>query len=355
MNEIPHSKPWITEDDFRAIAKVLESSMLGQGTKTRELEERLAAWLKVEGGVAVGSGSAAIVLALYGLGVSKGDEVILPTYVCRSIFEAVLTVGATPVLCDVGQDWVMTNTDAIRAVTCRTRAIIVPHTYGIQADIESFKPIGIPIIEDCAQALPEPRTLSGYANITVLSFHPTKCLTAGEGGMAVSSDSNILERMRNHRDGSNERYQSRLFSPLSDLSASLALSQLERYLIGLKRRADIAECYMTAIDKYCPAYLNRNALKNSLFFRFPLCIPGGIDECQKEFLHRGIHIRRGIDQLLHRTIGISDERFPVATELFNKTVSIPIYPALSDAEESICLEALSQILPRLINPIMECQ
>ncbi|MDD5240736.1 MAG: DegT/DnrJ/EryC1/StrS aminotransferase family protein [Sulfuricella sp.] len=344
MEQILHSKPWIAESDIEAVSAILSSSMLAQGERTRMLEHRLASWLNAVDGVGVASGSSGVVLALHGLMIGDGDEVILPTYVCRSLLEAVLASRATPVLCDVGWDWVMTANDAKRVVSTKTRAIVVPHIYGIFADIDSFRTLGVPIIEDCAQALDAPGIRSAKGDVTLLSFHPTKCLTSGEGGMVISSDANILERMRAYRDGSDTGYKARFFSPLSDILASLALAQLDRYEEGLSRRQQIASTYMAAIESCCPNVLNRGALGNSMFFRFPLRVRGGLDECQQAFADLGIQVRKGVDALLHRGMGQADQAFPVAVELFETTISIPIYPALSRSQELQCIKAVTQVL-----------
>lgn len=346
IEQIPHSSPWITNRDIEAVASTLSSLMIAQGDKTRMLERRLASWLNAEDGVGVASGSAATVLALRGIGVGPGDEVILPTYVCRSVLQAILSVGGKPVLCDVGSNWVMTEKDAKCVFSDRTRAIIVPHVYGIFADIDSFRSLGVPIIEDCAQALDASGKRSARGDIAILSFHPTKCLTSGEGGMAISSEPPILERMRAYRDGSGTNCMSRLFSPLSDLAASLALSQLDRYETGLERRRKIAAIYTDAVESHCPGALNREAMKRSMYFRFPLRIPGGLAVFQKPFSDIGIQVRKGVDTLLHRDTNQDDLMFPVAIELFDTTISIPIYPSLSSSQVSRCAEALTQMLPR---------
>lgn len=347
MEPIPHSRPWITDADMAAVAAVLESSMLGQGQRVRQLEQRLAAWLHATDGVAVGSGAAGIVLALHGLGVGAGDEVVLPTYVCRSVLEAVVTVGATPVFCDAGPDWVITAATAASSISARTRAIVVPHIYGIFADIDSFRPFGVSIIEDCAQALAGAGQRAMQGDVAVLSFHPTKCLTAGEGGMALASDEVVLARMRDYRDGSGNGCWARLLSPLSDLAAGLALSQLDRYEQGLTRRRDIAERYRDVIESCYPAALNRAALDRSMFFRFPLHLPGGLAACQQAFAELGVQVRKGVDELLHRGLGLPDTVFPLAVAHFDTTVSLPIYPALSVDQEARCVAAITQVLARL--------
>lgn len=346
MEPITHSKPWITACDIAAVSGVLSSNMLAQGEMTDALEQRLAAWLNADGGVGVASGSAGIVLALHGLSVGAGDEVILPTYVCDSVLQAVLTVSAIPVLCDIGRDWVMTPADAKRVISSRTRAIIVPHLYGIFADVERFRELDLPIIEDCAQALDAAGLRSAAGDVTVLSFHPTKCLTSGEGGMAISSNANILDAMRAYRDGSDVGYQARLFSPLSDIAASLVMAQLDRYEVGLARRREIASAYFAAIESSCPSVLNKAALGNSMYFRLPLRVPGGVDACQQAFADYGVQVRKGVDTLLHRRVGQDDQFFLVAVELFDTTVSLPIYPALSRDQERRCVDAITQVLPR---------
>jgi perosamine synthetase len=345
MELIPHSRPWVTKADIVAVSGVLASSMLGQGERVRHLERRLAAWLHAADGVAVGSGSAGIVLALHSLDIGTGDEVIAPTYVCRSVVEAVLAAGAHPVLCDVGPAWVMTAADAARVIGTHTRAIVVPHMYGIFADIDAFRPLGLPIIEDCAQALDASCSRALKGDVAVLSFHPTKCLTAGEGGMALAADADLVARMRAYRDGGG--YVSRLFCPLSDVAAGLALSQLDRYEQGLARRREIAANYRNAVDSCCPAALNPAALERSMFFRFPLHLAGGLDACQHSFARMGVQVRKGVDELLHRLTGRSDAEFPFAVAHFEMTVSLPIYPALTRAQEACCIDAIVHVLPHL--------
>lgn len=347
MEEILHSRPSITAEDIAVVTRVFSTAMLAQGSLCRELEQRFAAWYGAEGAIAAGSGAAAIVLALHGLRISWGDEVILPTYVCASVLEAVLSVGANPVLCDVGKDWVMTDVDAEKCVSSKTKAIIVPHMYGIFSDIASLRPLRIPIIEDCAQAVGGEGTRQLGGDIAVLSFHPTKCLTSAEGGMAISSDPDVLSRMRFYRDGGANEFAARIFSPMSDIAAALAISQANRYNEMLIRRQEIARTYTEALEQCAPDSLNRLALGKSMFFRFPIQIQGGLEVCQTAFKQRGVHVRRGVDVLLHRKMRLSDDLFPTAVKLFNSTVSIPIYPALSHEQELCCVDAMKDVLANI--------
>lgn len=336
---IPHSRPWITAEDLDAVAAVLQGEMIGQGAVTARFETAMSHRLGISRpGVAVGSGSAALQLALLATGVGSGDEVVVPTYMCRSALEVVRSTGATAVLADVGPTFVVTPSTVAPLLGSRTRALVVPHIYGIFADVEAFRPLGIPIVEDCAQAVggPEPWRLAG--DIGVFSFQPAKCLTTGEGGLAVSNNAGLLRRLRELRDGGASGRA--VFAPLPDTAAALGLSQLQRYDAALARRRWIAETYRSALGERAGWLLRRTPWQRTMHFRFPVSCPGGLDAAQADFARHDIMVRRGVDELLHRVVGLPDRAFPVATELFETTVSIPIYPAMSDAGVALCAGAL---------------
>lgn len=346
MNKsILHSKPWIEENDLTAIKEVLYSRMLAQGEKTQVFEQTMSRWVGIEeGGVAVGRGAAAILLALLALEVQPHDEVVLPTYVCHTVLEAVLTSGATPILCDTGPSWVMITENISPHITSRTKAIIVPHIYGIFADVSGFRKYGIPIIEDCAQAIDKCGKRKIEGDIAIFSFHPTKCITTGEGGMAISANQNIVAKMRKLRDGDNSAPSKRLFSPLSDIASSIGISQLSRYDKAIDHRRQLAYRYIERLSPIIPDLTTNIPMENTMWFRFPIQVPGGLDAFQKLFAKHEINIRRGIDPLLHRLVNFDDTKYPAAVKHFNKTISLPIYPAMTDEEHERVVNASIEIL-----------
>lgn len=337
---ILHSKPWINEQDLKAVEDTLRGGMIAQGQGVKDFETLVSDWTGALGGVAVASGSAALELALLTLGIDNTSEVILPTYVCESVMEAVVSTGATPVLCDVGYNWVVEPANVASKISPRTAAIIIPHMYGIFADVKAFKKFNIPIIEDCAQAFGDKSIDKILADIAVLSFHPTKCLTCGEGGMMVSLKEEYILKARSIRDGCELANEKRLIAPLSDIQAALGTSQLKRYPEFLKRRREIAGKYLIHLAAISLKLVNYDAKASSMFFRLPLKVKGGLEKYEQPFLQKGIHIRKGVDKLLHRLMGLNDIQFPVATELFNETISIPLYPSLTDEEVESCIQAL---------------
>jgi UDP-4-amino-4-deoxy-L-arabinose-oxoglutarate aminotransferase len=319
--------------------------MLGQGERTAALENRVAAWLGAAGGVGVASGSASILLALRALGVGEGAEVIVPSYVCRSVAEAVVAAGAAPRFCDSGPDWVVTADEVRSAMSSRTRAVVVPHLYGLFADAARIRTaLNIPVLEDFAQAFPAQGARKLGGDIGIFSFHPTKCLTAAEGGLAIAS-TDLTDAMRKLRDGGRGEFVARHFSPLSDLAAALVHSQLDRYPEFLTARASIAKLYYGRLQAACPQRLPGKALFDSgMHFRFTLRVPGGLDSVAEKFAAKGIAVRRGVDELLHRVRGEPDRLFPGAVAQFNETVSLPIHPGMTQAEATQVADVAVDIL-----------
>lgn len=342
---IAHSKPWLTNEDQSALRDVLASEFIAQGQRTANFEKELSDWVGASGGVAVSSGAAALHLALSACPGGSRDEVILPTYVCRHLLEAIQTAAAVPVFCDVGTSWLVEPENVAPLITNRTRALFLPHLYGMFVDIESFRCFGVPIIEDCAQAVGTRKSGAISGDIAVFSFHPTKCLTTGEGGMAISKDGDLLERMRSLRDGSSE-ISRRVFSPLSDLAAALGSSQLSRYDVALQRRHSQAGAYAKALSGSV-ADFQWYGRKRSMFFRFPVRFSRGFQEAEILMKAHGVTVRRGVDELLHRIYGLPDAGFTNAVRHFRETVSLPIYPALTDDELERCLSACSASFARI--------
>jgi UDP-4-amino-4-deoxy-L-arabinose-oxoglutarate aminotransferase len=335
---IPHSKPTIGPKDKAAILEVLQTGMIARGTKVAEFESAVANYLGLEGGVATSSGTAALVLALKSLDINRGDEVIIPTYVCHDVLDAVIYTGAIPVLCDVGNNnWNMDYYTVRPHLSPKTKAIIVVHIFGIAANIEAITQLGVPVIEDIAQAFGteiNKQKVGTFGQITMCSFQATKCLTTGEGGMLLSNDSHILEKAI--------AIQS-LF-PMSDIQAALGISQLERYDTFLGRRREIASTYFKTLDKLPNVCMPTPLRQRSIFFRFPIRIQRQFDTFKNEFEQLGISVRRGVDSLLHRGVGLPSKDFPNAEQQFSETLSIPIYPALTDDEVEYITQASQQIL-----------
>ena len=151
---IPHSKVVLDEADLASVAKVLRSGMLVHGKYVSSLEDSIASFIGVDHAVAVSSGTAALHLSLLSLEIDKGSEVIIPSYVCTALLNAVHQVSATPVIVDIDHNtYNISAANIKKAISAKTGAIIVPHMFGLPADIDAIIEFGIPIIEDCTHSV----------------------------------------------------------------------------------------------------------------------------------------------------------------------------------------------------------
>jgi len=341
---IAHSKPWLTEDDIKAVEYVLRGGMIDRGSQTSRFEKEIANYVGAKFSLAQGSGTAALILALKALGIKKGDGVVLPTYSCRNVLEAVLSVDAKPQICDVNDYGVITEETVADVADGRSRAIIAVHIFGNQCDIPSLRRFNLPIVEDACQAFgllsPDMMRAGSMGDVGVFSFHATKCLTTGEGGMVITNQDKLAEALTSFALGGDPP-SGRSVSQMSDLQAALGLSQLKRFSKIVERRKELSRRFMLAA---CSCGLKVGISESSnMLFRFTLRgrfdFEAAVDSMEK----RGISIRRGVDELSHRLIGLSDGGFPCAKYLIETTISIPFYPALTEEEVELVEAAISRM------------
>ncbi|MEI2819268.1 MAG: DegT/DnrJ/EryC1/StrS family aminotransferase [Marmoricola sp.] len=201
-------------------------------------------------------------------------------------------------LCDVGPDWVVTPDCLAARRGPRTRAAIVPHLYGLYADVDGRRALGLPIIEDCAQALGDRRQSVLRGDIAVLSFHPTKCLTTAGAACVLTADAGLARRLRALRDGEATRPGWRCPAPMSDSASALGRAQFSRYGEMLARRRVLAAAYDVALAEL-PGIDLRPALLATGMYRYVLHRSGGVE--------RGRGLRRA------RRGGATRRRCPAAS------------------------------------------
>lgn len=239
-----------------AVTSVLAGGWYILGEQVRALEQEFAAYCGVAHGVGVGSGTAALQLALLACDIGSGDEVITVSYTAVATVAAIELTGATPVLVDIEPATFTLDPQRLEgAITARTRAVIPVHLYGQPADMLPILDIarrhGLWVIEDCAQAhgaMYHGRRVGGFGDLACFSFYPTKNLgAAGDGGMVVSDDAQLTERVRLLRQyGWRQRYVSEmpgLNSRLDELQAAILRVKLRRLEEWNRRRQALAARY----------------------------------------------------------------------------------------------------------------
>lgn len=344
---IHHSKPLIHSDDIRAVAAVVESGMLVGGGKVPAFERALAASIGLPHAAAASSGTAALYLALRALGVGGGDEVVIPSYVCTALLHAVMMTGAEPALADTGGDGVHMDAGAVRrAFTARTKAVVFPHMFGAACDIGDIVALGVPVIEDCAMSLGAERCGVKAGNLgsaaAMFSFYATKVIAAGEGGMVLSGDRALVERVRDLSDYADKLDGFLRFNfAMTDMTAALGLSQLERLPSMIARRRELASRYSAAFadtDLELPA---EKTGERHIFYRY-VVQNDRTEALRMSLRERGIMAERPVAAPLSRVPGMAVE-CPGAERAWKRSLSLPLYPALSDAEAETVIGAVREI------------
>ena len=338
---IPHNKPTVEDDDIKSVVDTLNSKWIAPGEKVEEFECELAKFLLPEGyAIAVDSGTSALHLALLALRIKRGDEVILPTYVCTAVLNAVNYTDATPVLTDINSyDFNISYEDTVKKMTDKTRAIVIPHMYGIPADIDKFLGLGVPIIEDCAQSIGakfKNQKVGTFGDVSMFSFYATKLLTTAKGGAIYSKNRELIESIFDLVNfDCRPTYKIRYNYHLSDFKAALGLSQLRKLDSFIKRRKEIAGEYNRVIEKKKdPFIIKIRTNKERVWYRYVIISWEKTEKIKEEFLKNGIEVINPLEdwELLHNYLHLGRENFPNAENMTKKTISVPIYPSLRDEE-----------------------
>ncbi|MEJ1968824.1 MAG: DegT/DnrJ/EryC1/StrS family aminotransferase [Rhizomicrobium sp.] len=259
MKKIPVSGPWITEKEVRYVADAAENAWFDNANVFHQRFERaFADYLGVKHAVTLPSCTSALHLSLAAMGVGPGDEVIVPESTWIASSAPITYVGATPVFVDVDREtWCMDVGSLTRAITPQTKAVITVDLYGSMPDMDGLRdvlrPHGIPLIEDAAEAIGSRlrgKLAGSLGDVGTFSFHGSKTMTTGEGGMLVTDDSVLFDRVMRLRDHGRKPGDRMFFNEevgfkykMSSMQAALGLAQLERIEELIARKREIFSWY----------------------------------------------------------------------------------------------------------------
>jgi dTDP-4-amino-4,6-dideoxygalactose transaminase len=377
-NFLVFGKPMIGEDEIAEVVDSLRSGWVGTGPKVQRFETELSEYLGVEHCRCLSSCTAALILSLQVLGVGPGDEVLVPTMTFVASANAVEHAGATPVLVDsVPGTGLIDLEQAEAAVTDRTRAIMPVHLAGRPVDMERLDALasrhGLAVVEDAAHAIGAAwrgRKIGAFGNLTAFSFYVTKNISTIEGGALVTDDPEVaaeVERLALHglSLGAWQRFSDRGFrhyevvTPgfkynMTDVQAAVGLHQLPRLDSWIERREQLwsrydamlaglplhtpvpaqpdtthaRHLYQVLVDPSAP--LSRDKLLNGLTARN---IGVGVH-------YRGVHLH----PYYRDKYGLAPGDFPVAQSISERTLSLPLGPNVSEADQNDVVQALVELL-----------
>ena len=354
-NTIPHNRPLLGQKEAEAVVKILNSGWLVSGPEVVKLENSLKNLIRVKYAMGVNSGTSALHLSLLALEVGPKDEVILPTYTCSALLNAVHYTGATPILVDIeGEGFNIDPAQVRKKLSKKTKAVIVPHTFGLAAKVEEVKKLsGVQVVEDCAIALGgfyRGKPLGTYGDISVFSFYATKMIATGQGGAITTNNKLYFEKVKDLLANDQSRtYRVRYNYHLTDIAAALGNIQFDKLVSFMERRRSIADLYIKVLRKKKNIKFFPNEKDTDLnHYRFILKFSNGEqrDRLKTELQKKGITsiVPIASYQLLHRYMKLNQEEFPNAEEASQTTLSLPLYPALTEKEVEIISSALDSLI-----------
>lgn len=378
---LPYALPLIEDDDIAGVVDSLKSDWITKGPKTLEFEKEFAAYVGAKHAVAVNSCTAALHLALVAAGIGPGDEVITTPFTFAASANVIIHTGATPVFADIDPITMNIDAEQIKAkLTSRTKAIVPVHIAGHPCDMDGILALArqhnLFVLEDAAHAVYtqyKGRMIGSISNATAFSFYATKNLVTGEGGMVTTDDPGLADKIRvlslhgmsrnawNRYTASGSWFYEILYPGykynMTDIQAALGLSQLAKLERLQAVRRGIAAQYNEAFGNMpeleIPVELDyaRHAwhlyvLKLNLA-KLKIDRNQFIEELKAEKIGTSVHfIPVHLHPYYRDTFGYQPGDFPRAAETFERILSLPLYPRMSDQDRLDVIEAVKRVAER---------
>jgi len=331
ISMIPHNQPLFGEGEMIATQQVIANNYLAAGPMCEKLEQNWAKTVGTEDAATVSSGLSALRLGLKALGVQPGDEVIISAYNCVALHNAILTIGAVPVLADIERDTLCLDpVSAISRVTSKTRAIITVHMFGHPAKVAPLRNLGIPVIEDMCHAL-----LQQGADLAITSFYPTKLIGSTGGGL-VSGPKELIDKVKDLRTYGNKEPSLRQNDLFNDVGAAIALSKFSKLEFDLKMKIVTAQYY----DKLLR---NVETVNAGIPYRYVVRLNGHTTTDVTQAMQiRGVQAMAPVTD--YRLMVDWPRDLPEVDETFRHIVSLPFYAHIAKEDQETVVRVLGECI-----------
>lgn len=360
MNQktIPYGHQWIDDEDIEEVVKVLRSEWITQGPKIEEFEKAIANYCKTQYAVAVCSGTAGLQAAYRAAGIKSGDEVITTPLTFAATSNAIVFSGAKPVFVDIQNDSLNIDPkEIVKKITKKTKAIASVDFAGHSCDYNEIREIAkkykLLVIEDACHALGgeyKGRKIGSLADMTVLSFHPVKHITTGEGGMVLTNNKELYERLkriRHHgiiKKPEKGKWYYEIEEPglnlrITDFQCALGLSQLKKLDKFISRRREIAEIYNNAFKDIKEIIIPKEKdYVKSAWHIYPIQVQGidrreMFEQLQKQGIGVQVHYMPiHLHPFYMNRFGYKKGDFPKAEKYYSRAITLPLFSKMTNQE-----------------------
>jgi perosamine synthetase len=378
---LPYGHQWIEEEDIASVVEVLNSDWITQGPKVEEFERNVAAYCGVRYAVAVSSGTAALHAAYSVAGISKGDEAITTPITFAATANAVVYCGGKPVFADMREDTLNIDVAEIKKrLSPRTKAILPVDFAGHPADLDEIKAIAkerkLIVIEDACHALGaeyKGKRIGSLSDMTILSFHPVKHITTGEGGMILTDDRELYDRLRIFRhhgivkeDLGKGPWYYEIQDPghnfrITDFQCALGIGQMKKLNRFVERRREIASRYNEAFAdmKEIVTPMESADVKAAyhiyvIQLRTELLKVGRkeiFEALRAENIGVNVHyMPLHLHPFYQREFGYRKGDYPKAERYYGRTITLPIFPKMSDEDVEDVIKAVKKVIKSYRKP-----
>jgi dTDP-4-amino-4,6-dideoxygalactose transaminase len=358
---IPSARPDLGPEEAAAVAEVLSSGMIVMGKRVAELEERWADYVGVRHAIAVTNGTIAEMCIFAGLGLGPGDEVITVGHTFNATVSSILYTGASPVFVDIEADTYLMDAGKLEAaITPRTRAVCPVHLFGLVADMDMITAIadrhGLAVVEDACQAHGATfrGRMAGSFGHGAFSLYATKNMTTGEGGFVTTDDDRLADWIRLYRNqGMRQRYHHEILGynfRLTDIGAAIGLVQFSKLERNTARRQAIAARYDELLAGLPLGLPTTPVGRTHVFHQYTIDVGRARDAIAADLQAAGIGVGIYYPIPVHRQpyvleLGIHAE-MPLTDRAAARTLSLPMYPGLTDEEQDTVVRALRSAIGR---------
>ena len=372
MFRYPIYQPSLTGNEKKYVNECLDSTWISsKGKFIAEFEEGFKSYISARHAATVANGTVAIHLALLALGIGPESEVIVPTLTYIASVNAIAYTGATPVFCDsLKSTWQMDPDDVRRKVTPRTRAILAVHLNGHPCEMDDLMKIAhehnLFLVEDCAEAfgaLYKGRHVGTFGDIGTFSFFGNKTITTGEGGMVVTGDETLSDRMRHFKGQGLARHREYWHDVIgynyrmTNICAAIGLAQLEQANNIIAKKRQIAEWYMRELKDSPVTFQNAVDDVRHSYWMVSIQVPEAVDRepLRRALREHGIETRPlfyPVHSMPMYSAGF--RRHPVAESLGLRGINMPSYPELEESSvKEICAVIKAYFDPIVVSAIGE--